>query len=599
MPTTGKSRQQRQINRRRLLQVIGVGTAAGLAGCAGGDDGNDGTTADNGGGDLGERVPTLSFQFWSDQGNPTVAFEEMISQIQSNSDAIGIQVEPIPMTTGQGISEVSDDTRQFHFAVNSHGPDPGRLDPNNLMTAYSISYAGANGLYNPANYASCEFTELADAQRTIGNPEDRQRAVDDAMEVYSNDVPFITALERPTVAAVNTDQLTEIESGGAGLPDIHWASVLESQLSARSGTDSVVSNLAGEFLTSSFYPTVSDTDGLSIYTILTNSPLLMYDSDFELQPNLATNWEAADDGLTTTFELADATFHNGEPVTPEDIKWTYEFLSEQYHAGNYPWTALPEDLTVEVIDDSTVAFKTGDPHPTLTTASLPIYGVIPRDPYVEAGIEDNPTNFEDPMIGAGPYQLTTYNNQQNALFEPHDGHPLYSPTTDIFTQIYDSTDAVVRAMQGGEINLAVGLTPEAGQQLEERMGDSVQVIYGQVHLPFGMMPQMSYAPGMHREFRLAVSNLIDRRAVNETYAFGESKPLTQCTFMSTTHPFHNPDVLTEIADETANPDRARSLLEEAGWGWDDDGNLHYPPGAEQEAWPQGETPDPDEFPCVS
>ncbi|WP_162224351.1 ABC transporter substrate-binding protein [Halorussus amylolyticus] len=605
MPTDGKVAS---VDRRRLLQAIGAASAVGLAGCSGSgqDEGTtteqetdtDGGDGGGDGGDLGERVPTLTFQYWSDQGPPTVLFEETISTIQAVTGDIGISLETMPMTTAEGLSAVSNDTREFHIAVNSHGPSPGRLDPNELLTNYSIDFAGANGDYNPSNYASCEFSELAEAQSTVGDPEERQSAVDDALSVYSADLPFIPTIERPTTAAINTDQVNSIESGAAGLNDVHWAALVEAGVSTAGGTDAIVANLPTEHLTSSFYPTVADGDSMGLYTSLTHNPLLMYDSDYELTPVLAEDWETSDDGTTTTFTLRDATFHNGDPVTPEDVKWTYEFLRDQYHDGDYQWTSLPESLSVEVVDDSTVAFNTDEAAPTLLTASLSIYGVLPRDPYVNAGIEDNPTDFDDPMIGAGPYRMVSYQNQQNMALEPHDGHPVYSPEADILFQLYESTDGVTRAFENGELNVAVALHPEAGQQIEESMGGNVQIITGVSHLPFGVMPQMSFAPGKFIEFRQALSHLIDRQNINETYAFGESETVTHCTFHSSAHPWHNEEVLTEIAGDSADVDQARSILEDAGWGWDDNGNLHYPPDAEMEAWPQGEEPDPEEFPCL-
>jgi len=598
MPSNGNTKE---VDRRRVLQAIGAASAAGLAGCSGG--GQETTTTDretDGGGDgaLGERVPTLAFQYWSDQGPPTLLFEETISQIQEVSDEIGIQMETMPMTTAQGLTAVSNDTREFHIAVNSHGPSPGRLDPNELLQTYGIETAGANGTYNPSNYADCEFSNLADEQATIGDREERQAAVDEAMAAFSEDLPFVPTIERPATAAVNTDQVTELETGDAGLTETHWAAFLESGAGGNEGTDAIVCNLPSEHLTSSFYPTLADGDSLVLFSNLTHSPLLTYDSNYELRPMLAEDWEVSDDSTTITFELRDATFHNGQPVTPEDIKWCYEFLRDQYHEGDYQWTSLPESLRVEAVDDSTVAFHTDEPAPTLLTGSLSIYGIFPEDPYVEAGIEESPTDFEDPMIGAGPYQMTAYQNQQNMALEPHDGHPVFSPDTQILFQLYDSTDGVVRAFNNEELNVAVALHPEAGRQIKDNMGDSAQIITGRIHLPYGVMPQMSFAPGKFLEFRQALSHMIDRQGLNETYAFGESEIVTHCTFNSNTHPWHNEDVLTQVGEPTANVERARQILEEAGWGWDDSGNLHYPPDAEMEAWPQGEEPDPEEFPCL-
>lgn len=593
MPTNGK---ENGIDRRRVLQAIGAATAAGLAGRGGATRQETTTEGGGGGGGLGERVPTLTFQYWSDQGPPTVLFEETISNIQSVASELGIQIETQPMTTAQGITAVSDDVRDFHVAVNSHGPDPGRLDPNNLLQSYSIDRAGSNGEYNPSNYANTQFSNLADQQESIGVPQERRQVVGEAMSIYSEDLPFIPTIERPTTAAINTDMVQSIEAGGAGLSAVNWSALVESGAQTQSGTDTILGNLPGEFLTSSFYPTVGDTDSLGLYTQLTHSPLMLYNSNYERVPVLAEGLgQVSDDGTAVTFNLRDATFHNGDPVTPEDVKWTYEFLAAQYHEGNYQWTALPEELTVEVVDDSTVRFVTPEPSPTLVTAQLPTFGVLPRDPYVEAGIEENPTDFEDPMIGAGPYRITQYNNQENIALEPHDGNPQFEVQSPMILQIYDSVSAVRRAFENGELSIAVTLTPDAGRQISNRMGDTTQIVNGAAFLPFGMMPQMSYAPGMFREFRQALSYAVDRQGLNDTYAFGESEEVTYCTFNSQQHPWYDEQYLTQVGGETRNVEAARQALSEAGWGWDDQGRLHYPPDANLEAWPEGETPNPENF----
>jgi peptide/nickel transport system substrate-binding protein len=593
MPSSSKNTSEQSVNRRRVLQTLGIASAAALAGCSGSSNSDGGST-----GDLGERVPTLTFQYWSDQGPPTVLFEETISNIQTSIGKIGIQIETMPMTTAGGLTAVANDTREFHVGVNSHGPSPGRLDPHDLLTTYSIRFAGANGKYNPANYANCEYSELAWAQATIGDSKKRHQTVYDAMSIFSADMPFIPTIERPFTAAVNTNRLTKIEAGPAGLSEIHWVSLLQSNPRGKNGTDSIITNLPAEMLTSSFYPTVADGDALVLYTNLTTSPLCMYNANYELFPVLAESWETNEDSTATTFKLRDATFHNGAPVTPEDIKWTYEFLRDMYHDGVYSWTFLPKSLSVEVVDDKTVTFHTDEPAPQLVTAKLAIYGVLPKEPYLEAGIEENPTNFKDPMIGAGPYQMISYTNQQSLSLEPHDGHPLWSPNLPIAARLYGSVNAARRAFESGALNLGLSLDPSAGAQIESSMGDSAQIIHGAAHLPFGVMPQTSFAPGNMLAFRQALSHMIDRQGLNETYALGNSSIMTHCTFNSKFHPWYNKKALTKIAGKNANVDKARQILKNAGWGWDDNGNLHYPKDADMAAWPKGETPSSKNFPCL-
>lgn len=145
------------------------------------------------------------------------------------------------------------------------------------------------------------------------------------------------------------------------------------------------------------------------------------------------------------------------------------------------------------------------------------------------------------------------------------GHPVYSLETQLLLQLYETTAGVIRAFENGKINVAVALNPEVGAQISDSMGDSAQIITDVAHLPYGIMPQTSFTPGNMLAFRQVLSHMIDRRNLNETYAFGESEIVAHATFNSQEHPWYNEEVLTQIAGETADIDRARQILEEAGW----------------------------------
>jgi peptide/nickel transport system substrate-binding protein len=109
----------------------------------------------------------------------------------------------------------------------------------------------------------------------------------------------------------------------------------------------------------------------------------------------------------------------------------------------------------------------------------------------------------------------------------------------------------------------------------------------------------------HREFRQAFSAALNRQQLNQLMYRGNSTIQyagTQYVQNSNgRHPWRPPE--DRLAKFTENPqgdvEAARQMLSEAGWGWDDDGNLHYPPDADLEpVWPAGEAPSPDKFPCI-
>jgi len=119
---------------------------------------------------------------------------------------------------------------------------------------------------------------------------------------------------------------------------------------------------------------------------------------------LAERYEFAEDAKSATFWLRPGIkFHNGAPVTPEDVKWSYE----HYHGA---WAKVLQDRTdgVEILDDRAIRFIFKGPFldfPRLIgTANVSGAGwVVPAKYYQEVG----PDGFAQKPIGAGPYRLVT------------------------------------------------------------------------------------------------------------------------------------------------------------------------------------------------
>jgi peptide/nickel transport system substrate-binding protein len=114
---------------------------------------------------------------------------------------------------------------------------------------------------------------------------------------------------------------------------------------------------------------------------------------------------------------------------------------------------------------------------------------------------------------------------------------------------------------------------------------------------------MSFGPQMHREFRMATSQAIDRDNANQTAMYGNAENLQYSTRFTPQHPWRPPEEqLTKIADSTgANIDKAEQVLRDAGWSWDDNGRLRYPDDIDlTPRWPKGDEPrdHPDKFPCA-
>ena len=93
------------------------------------------------------------------------------------------------------------------------------------------------------------------------------------------------------------------------------------------------------------------------------SQLFVRDLDFQLQGDLCTEYEQADD-LTWTFKIRDdAKFSNGDPITVEDVKWSLDRVSSDESLVGYIYFKYISD--VEILDDSTVKITTESPRPDM------------------------------------------------------------------------------------------------------------------------------------------------------------------------------------------------------------------------------------------
>ena len=174
--------------------------------------------------------------------------------------------------------------------------------------------------------------------------------------------------------------------------------------------------------------------------------LLLYDETGAVIPGLAESWEISDDGLTYTFHLRDdVTFHNGKPLTAEDVIYTYEALSGL--GGSEPlsskYTAItgldaPDDYTVEITIDG----------PNSSFLQMNTISVVPK------GYEDQATA----PVGTGPFVFERYVPGQEVVLKKNPDY--YEPEraakideADILIMTDESS--VLTAMQSGQLDLAL------------------------------------------------------------------------------------------------------------------------------------------------
>ena len=181
---------------------------------------------------------------------------------------------------------------------------------------------------------------------------------------------------------------------------------------------------------------------------------LRYDENWEPQPYLAESWKLSDDGLSMTLNLVkNATFHDGVPITSEDVKFSVETIQ-----ANHPFKTMFAPVTsVETPDAHTAVLKLSQPHPALMLAmSSQLMPIIPKHVYGDGqDVKTHPQNSEN-VVGSGPFKLVEFKRDQHIILERHDGFFMEGrPYLDkIIIRIIKDPSARAIGMENGELLLA-------------------------------------------------------------------------------------------------------------------------------------------------
>jgi peptide/nickel transport system substrate-binding protein len=246
--------------------------------------------------------------------------------------------------------------------------------------------------------------------------------------------------------------------------------------------------------------------------------LVEWDKDLLVQPALAESWEALDE-TTWVFTLREgATFHNGDPVTAEDVKYSIELQKAPPEPG-VPNSFYPAIESVEVIDERTVQFNMTGPDPTVEgyLAWARYSAIIPQGAY------DN-YNLLTEGIGTGPFKLVEYVPNDRVEYERNtDFWKPDLPYLDKLTlKVLPDESAAVAALRSGEIH---GMTVSADTALTLQNDPSIKILSGLFAAPRVLQFTIlgDDKPWNDVRVRQAMSKAIDRQVIIDNVFGGEAE----------------------------------------------------------------------------
>jgi peptide/nickel transport system substrate-binding protein len=327
---------------------------------------------------------------------------------------------------------------------------------------------------------------------------------------------------------------------------------------------------------------VSDQWGLTPYDYNTGYPgyimmsllydnLLWFGPDGSLIPWLASDYTVSDDGLTWTFTLQpDAMWHDGEPVTAEDVAFTMEFIKDNQHLR---WTdpVTTQVESVEVVDEHTAVIHLTAPTPgfaLLIAADVPI---LPQHIWQNAALTwGEPVDM--PPIGSGPYKIVEHQTDVMYRMEANPDYWGGAPLVDsVVFVIINDINAQMTALRSGEIDFATGyVPPELVDEMNSDASVAIARAPGYVLDYVGM--HCDRAPLNDTTFRLALAYAVNVEEITSVL-YSDYAVAGSPGYVPPSAPWATP------IEQLFDPDKAMAMLDEAGYlDTDDDGWRETPDG---------------------
>lgn len=581
------------LSRRRALQIAGAAGAASMAGCSFLDGNGNGDGDEN----LGERVPSMTLTYFT--GHAGTPFHERVMPLLVEYwGELGLDSSPEPTEVGEAVMQPWNDERVCPLHIWNHSPTLPRLDPETMMRRFKIDFAGQGGDPNTPNYADCETSAQIDRIQRAPSPEVKEEATFNVQERISEALAVIPMMPAIIQGAWNTD-VVDVNPGAGGSSNSN--SEMYNTMTT-TGSETVVANASDFVVERLNMLNIGDGRANSVWTANLHSPLYWYDENFNHIPVVADgDYEVSNEGRTFTVDIKeDFTFQNGDDLTAEDVKWTFELLRD--FADEWPYPASHEG-EIEAVDTYRVEFTFPNPTPSTPTLLWTRWGIMHPDTW--GPITDDPTGFDpepEDFVGSGPYQVVDFERGNFLSTEPHEDHPVYSPESPLFFQGYENTGTAVEGFLSGEVHLLADLGGgDVDRVREGAPEESTEIHETPTFVPDPIYPQMQYPPSQFREFRLAVGTALNLEELNEIARFGASEPEPLSNIFMDVHPFRAPDnrLTPYTSDTSGDIEEARQILADEGWGWDSNGRLHYPEDKDlNPRWPEGEGPQPDDFECI-
>jgi peptide/nickel transport system substrate-binding protein len=453
---------------------------------------------------------------------------------------------------------------------------PERMDPDEFVFNLFDSSTAESG-YNFVGYNNPDYDALAESQRGETDIDARRQEIFDAQALIANDVPYIYVAHPSIPQLVRTDVWdpeSVVDAQGIGVQNF-WTWI---GLTPLGDQKDIITNTGDALL--AINPLYIAGDAPSRLTELIWDRLMRIGPDGLAQPWAAESvvWE---DNVTALVTLREGMmWHDGTPVTVDDVKFSFEVPT----TGESPMYApfVSRITNIEVVDDRSLRFTLNEPWVAFEIASLAKVNIIPKhiwEPIItdlltkDENAESLTANDPETKIGSGPFRYVAWVENEQAIIEANADH--FSPphADRLIIKILPNAESALGQIQSGELNFLREWEGDSAILQEIADADPAIDLYASPDLGFRFFGfNLRFAPFDDLNIRRAVAYVMPKESIIQNIYKGFAVPAD--SYVSRAIDFwHNPD----LPQYDYSLDTARQLLTDAGFGWDAEGHLHYPP----------------------
>lgn len=516
-------------------------------------------------GQLGAVVPTLEFAHYSADFSPTfVAIARILAE---DFKKIGFDIQLKPMNFNTFVSQITVGGQINDMALLSWGADPDRLDPNHWLG--DLNTCGARR--NAGHWCDPEWDKMFSAQR-VELDESKRRALVFKMAAYHNErLPQWPVTHNADFILYNSQKFenfpnpTPIQVNDARK---------EPWLSITPKTDDTILDIGAP-------------EDVSTWNVLAETAsfgwlrqvyqTFLRDDGSKLGDWAATAWKVID---PTTIELKlreGAKFHDGREVTAKDAAFAFDYLLK-WKPPTYQ-VAMQNVKGAKAVDKLTLRIMLQEPDAAFFRKTLTFVPVLPEHIWSQVpekvGVA-NPMQWDprpDKVIGSGAFVFDHWNKDQEHFLKRFDGFYQPAKVAGLRKVVFSSSDAMVAAMQQGQIDFTTDLI--AGAKAADLAKQNKQLTFVNIPTHSTQCVVVNHKKTLFQDpaVRLALRLATNKERINQEALLGYG-----------TVPGEGPVPIVmdfwydkNLKKRAYNLDQAKQVLKNAGYGWGKDGRLHLPP----------------------